>query len=77
MDLIIEIRATSPSVGFKWTIGDTTLQANYIRNFRTPTISNQFSTNSTNIGNPNLKPETGDSFDTIRFCLVKAVELLC
>jgi vitamin B12 transporter len=55
--------ATSPSVGFKWSLGDTTLRGNYIRNFRTPTISNLFSTNPTNIGNPDLKPETGDSFD--------------
>ena len=55
--------ATSPSVGFKWQLGDTALRANYIRNFRTPTISNLFSTSPTNIGNPNLKPETGDSFD--------------
>jgi vitamin B12 transporter len=55
--------ATSPSVGFKWSLGDTTLRGNYIRNFRTPTISNLFSTNPTNIGNPDLKPETGDSSD--------------
>jgi vitamin B12 transporter len=56
--------ATTPSVGFKWDLtNSTTLRANYIRNFRTPTISNLFSANPTNIGNPDLKPETGDSFD--------------
>ena len=55
--------ATSPSVGFKWVLGDTTLRANYIRNFRTPTISNLFSTSLSNRGNPDLKPEIGDSFD--------------
>lgn len=37
--------------------------ANYIRNFRAPTIANLFNNNPTNIGNPDLKPEKGDSFD--------------
>jgi vitamin B12 transporter len=56
--------ATSPSVGAKWDITDsTTIRANYIKNFRVPTIANLFNFNPTNIGNPNLKPEKGDSFD--------------
>ncbi|PMB24771.1 TonB-dependent receptor [Fischerella thermalis CCMEE 5198] len=55
---------TSPSVGVKLAVSDsTTLRANYIRNFRTPTIANLFNNNPTNIGNPDLKPEKGDSFD--------------
>ncbi|MEH2228279.1 MAG: TonB-dependent receptor [Nostoc sp.] len=55
---------TSPSVGTKFVISDsTTLRANYIRNFRAPTIANLFNNNPTNIGNPELKPEKGDSFD--------------
>jgi vitamin B12 transporter len=56
--------ATSPALGVKWDVNSaTTLRANYIRNFRTPTLANLFSANPTNIGNPNLLPETGDSFD--------------
>ncbi|MBE9013481.1 TonB-dependent receptor, partial [Pseudanabaenaceae cyanobacterium LEGE 13415] len=56
--------ATSPTVGAKWALGDsTTLRANYIRNFRTPTLANLFNANPTNIGNPDLKPERGNSFD--------------
>ncbi|NJR76452.1 MAG: TonB-dependent receptor [Scytonema sp. CRU_2_7] len=55
---------TSPSVGTKLAISDsTTLRANYIRNFRAPTIANLFNNNPTNIGNPELKPEKGESFD--------------
>lgn len=55
---------TSPSVGTKWNVSDsTTLRANYIRNFRVPTIANLFNNNPTNIGNPDLKPERGNSFD--------------
>lgn len=55
---------TSPSVGTKLAISDsTTFRANYIRNFRAPTIANLFNNNPTNIGNPELKPEKGDSFD--------------
>lgn len=55
---------TSPSVGAKFAVSDeTTLRANYIRNFRAPTIANLFNNNPTNIGNPDLKPEKGDSFD--------------
>ena len=56
--------ATSPTIGVKWDINPaTTVRANYVRNFRTPTLSNLFSVNPTNIGNPNLLPETGNSFD--------------
>ncbi|PLS68020.1 MAG: TonB-dependent receptor [Cyanobacteria bacterium M5B4] len=55
---------TTPSVGLKYVIGDATvLRANYIRNFRTPTIANLFNANPTNIGNPNLLPEIGDSYE--------------
>ncbi len=56
--------ATSPTLGVKWDVNPaTTLRANYIRNFRTPTLSNLFSASPTNIGNPNLLPEIGNSFD--------------
>jgi vitamin B12 transporter len=55
---------TSPALGVKWAVNPATiLRANYIRNFRTPTLTNLFSANPTNIGNPNLLPETGNSFD--------------
>lgn len=55
---------TTPAVGIKYALTDTTtVRANYIRNFRTPTIANLFNANPTNIGNPNLLPETGDSYD--------------
>ncbi|MGK7929782.1 MAG: TonB-dependent receptor [Spirulina sp.] len=61
---LINGSVTSPSVGTKIQASDTTiLRANYIRNFRTPTIANLFNANPTNIGNPDLKPERGDSFD--------------
>jgi vitamin B12 transporter len=56
--------ATSPALGVKWDVNSaTTLRANYIRNFRTPNLTNLFSANPTNIGNPNLLPEIGNSFD--------------
>ncbi len=56
--------ATSPSIGAKWDIrNSTTLRANYIRNFRVPTVANLFNLNPTNIGNPDLRPEKGDSYD--------------
>jgi vitamin B12 transporter len=55
--------ALSPAVGAKLLLGDTTLRANYARNFRTPTLANLFNANPTNIGNPDLKPERGNSFD--------------
>ncbi|MEA5557895.1 TonB-dependent receptor plug domain-containing protein [Nodularia spumigena] len=55
---------TSPSVGTKLALSDsTTLRANYIRNFRAPTIANLFNNNPTNIGNPELEPEKGNSYD--------------
>ena len=55
---------TSPSVGTKFAVSDsTTLRANYIQNFRVPTIANLFNVNPSNIGNPELKPERGDSYD--------------
>jgi vitamin B12 transporter len=56
--------ATSPAIGAKLLLGDsTTLRANYISNFRTPTLANLFNTNPSNIGNPDLRPERGNSFD--------------
>jgi vitamin B12 transporter len=55
---------TSPALGVKWDLNSaTTIRANYIRNFRTPTLSNLFSANPAFIGNPNLLPEIGNSFD--------------
>jgi vitamin B12 transporter len=55
---------TSPSVGTKFAVSDSsTLRANYIKNFRVPTIANLFNVNPSNIGNPELKPERGDSYD--------------
>jgi vitamin B12 transporter len=55
---------TSPSVGIKFAVSDSsTLRANYIKNFRVPTIANLFNVNPSNIGNPELKPERGDSYD--------------
>ncbi|MFN6518605.1 MAG: TonB-dependent receptor plug domain-containing protein [Nostoc sp. CreGUA01] len=61
---LINGSATSPSVGTKLAIFDsTTFRANYIKNFRVPTIANLFNNNPSNIGNPALKPERGDSFD--------------
>ncbi len=56
--------ATSPTLGVKCDVNSaTTLRANYVRNFRTPTLSNLFSANPAFIGNPNLLPEIGNSFD--------------
>jgi len=56
--------ATSPSIGTKFALSNsTTLRGNYIRNFRVPTIANLFNINPSNIGNPDLKPEIGNSFD--------------
>jgi vitamin B12 transporter len=51
-------------VGTKFAVSDSsTLRANYIKNFRVPTIANLFNVNPSNIGNPELKPERGDSYD--------------
>ncbi|MCG9890464.1 MAG: TonB-dependent receptor [Thermosynechococcaceae cyanobacterium MS004] len=56
--------ATSPSIGAKFLVTETTtLRANYIRNFRVPLLANLFNASPTNIGNPDLKPERGNSFD--------------
>ena len=41
----------------------TTIRANYIRNFRVPTLFNLFSNSPFAQGNPDLKPERGNSFD--------------
>ncbi len=55
---------TSPSVGAKLALTDsTTIRANYIRNFRAPTLSNLYARGSTFVGNSDLKPEKGDSYD--------------
>ncbi|MDF5718036.1 MAG: TonB-dependent receptor [Rhizonema sp. NSF051] len=55
---------TSPSVGARWAVSNsTTLRANYIRNFRVPTLFDLYARGSTFIGNPNLRPEQGDSYD--------------
>ncbi|MBF1990213.1 TonB-dependent receptor [Fischerella thermalis] len=55
---------TSPSVGAKLVLTDsTTLRANYIRNFRVPTLFNLYARGSSFVGNPDLKPEKGDSYD--------------
>lgn len=55
---------TSPSVGAKLVLTDsTTLRANYIRNFRAPTLFNLYARGSSFVGNPDLKPEKGDSYD--------------
>ncbi|MBD2772175.1 TonB-dependent receptor [Iningainema sp. BLCCT55] len=55
---------TSPSVGARWAISDsTTIRANYIRNFRVPTLFDLYAQGSTFVGNPNLRPENGDSYD--------------
>ncbi|NJL91250.1 MAG: TonB-dependent receptor [Coleofasciculaceae cyanobacterium SM2_1_6] len=56
---------TSPSIGTRLALSpSTSLRANYARSFRAPQISNleglaAFSV----VGNPNLKPEVGNSFD--------------
>lgn len=55
---------TSPTVGAKLAITDsTTVRANYIRNFRAPTLFNLYARGSTFVGNSDLKPEKGDSYD--------------
>ncbi|MDB9312294.1 TonB-dependent receptor [Spirulina sp. CS-785/01] len=61
---LINGSVTSPSIGTKIQASDSTIfRANYIRNFRTPTVANLFNANPTNIGNPDLDPERGNSFD--------------
>jgi len=55
---------TSPAVGLKVAVTpSTTLRANYIRNFRVPTAVELFSPNPLFLGNPNLQPEIGNSYD--------------
>jgi len=55
---------TSPAVGLKVAVTpSTTLRANYIRNFRVPTAVELFSPNPFFLGNPNLQPEIGNSYD--------------
>ncbi|MFP4124131.1 TonB-dependent receptor [Coleofasciculus sp.] len=56
---------TSPSVGARLALSNsTTLRANYARSFRGPQISNLEGLAAFNVvGNPDLKPERGDSFD--------------
>lgn len=54
----------APTAGIKWDVTpSTSLRANYAYNYRTPSMTELFSVNPTNIGNPNLLPERGDSFD--------------
>jgi vitamin B12 transporter len=55
---------TSPSVGAKFALTDsTTLRANYIKNFRAPNLFSLYANGSSYVGNPNLRPEKGDSYD--------------
>lgn len=56
---------TSPSIGARLALSpSTTLRANYARSFRAPQIANLEGLAAFNVvGNPNLKPETGNSFD--------------
>ncbi len=64
---LVDGSATSPSVGIRWTVADgTILRANYASSFRTPLISELFFQLQGFFevdGNPNLRPERGDSFD--------------
>jgi vitamin B12 transporter len=56
---------TSPIVGARLALSpSTTLRANYARSFRAPQISNLEGLAAFNVvGNPDLQPETGNSFD--------------
>lgn len=61
---LINGSVTSPAVGARWNLAETTtLRANYIRNFRVPTLFNLFSNSPFAQGNPDLKAERGNSFD--------------
>jgi len=55
----------SPSAGIRWELTDATaIRANYARSFRAPQIVNLTGLAAFNVvGNPDLKPERGDSFD--------------
>lgn len=56
---------TSPSAGLRWELTNSTaVRANYARSFRAPQIVNLAGLAAFNVvGNPDLKPERGDSFD--------------
>ncbi|NJM28241.1 MAG: TonB-dependent receptor, partial [Pseudanabaena sp. RU_4_16] len=56
---------TSPSAGLRWELSDSTaIRANYARSFRAPQIVNLVGLAAFNVvGNPDLKPERGNSFD--------------
>ncbi len=55
---------TSPSLGAKFSLtNSTTLRANYIKNFRAPNLFNLYANAATYVGNPNLRPEKGDSYN--------------
>lgn len=61
---LINGSVTSPAVGARWNLAETTtLRANYIRNFRVPGLFNLFANSPFVQGNPELKPERGNSFD--------------
>ena len=61
---LINGSVTSPAVGVRWDVGETTtLRANYIRNFRVPTLFNLFSNSPFARGNRDLQPERGNSYD--------------
>lgn len=59
--------ATSPAVGIRWAVAEgTTLRASYAGSFRTPLISELFFRLRGFFevdGNPNLRPERGESLD--------------
>ncbi|GAB4217846.1 MAG: TonB-dependent receptor [Synechococcales cyanobacterium] len=60
--------ATSPALGIRWQVSDSTaLRANYSRSFRVPLLSDLFFAADFGgfvvQGNPNLKPERGESLD--------------
>ncbi len=64
LNSLINGSVTSPAIGARWNLGETTtLRGNYIRNFRVPTLFNLFSNSPFAQGNPDLKPERGNSFD--------------
>jgi len=56
---------TSPSAGILWNVSEsTTLRANYARSFNAPLISSLEGFAAFDVvGNPDLKPERGNSFD--------------
>jgi vitamin B12 transporter len=52
---------TSPAAGLRWQVSDSTaLRANYARSFRVPTAVDLF---FPGFSNPNLRPETANTFD--------------